>query len=180
MPIDWPSSSGNGIEPKSSTIWCVSYSRPTAVTRTLPATVAMTDADAAFGPYRLVYACAADHGGRVAPYWLLCNAVAPGGNIWIELEVAGSEATLRVRDDGKGIPHEMQKEIFKPLVTGRSGQGGTGLGLAVSDRIVRGLGGSITVASEPGCGAEFRVRLPLLVTTAEVQGIPDDASTDHR
>lgn len=108
------------------------------------------------------------------------DAVSPGGNIWIELEVDGGEALLRVRDDGRGIPREMQQQIFKPLVTGRRGQGGTGLGLAVSDRIVRGLGGSITVASEPGRGAEFRVRLPLLVTTTVEQGTPDDAHTDHR
>ncbi|MBI2212677.1 MAG: hypothetical protein HYU52_03450 [Acidobacteria bacterium] len=108
------------------------------------------------------------------------DAVRPGGNIWIELEVSGSEALLRVRDDGRGIPIEMQKQIFKPLVTGRRGQGGTGLGLAVSDRIVRGLGGTISVASEPGRGAEFRVRLPLLVTTAVQQGNTDDARTDHR
>ncbi len=108
------------------------------------------------------------------------DAVRPGGNIWIDLELASGEALFRVRDDGRGIPREMQKEIFKPLVTGRRGQGGTGLGLAVSDRIVRGLGGSISVESEPGKGTEFRVRLPLLVTTTEVSETPSDANTDHR
>jgi signal transduction histidine kinase len=108
------------------------------------------------------------------------DAVRPGGNIWIELTVAGHDAILRVRDDGRGIAPELQKDIFKPLVTGRRGQGGTGLGLAVSDRIVRGLGGSISVNSEPGRGAEFRVRLPLLVTTTETCGTPGDANPDHR
>ncbi|MCM2316711.1 MAG: ATP-binding protein [Thermoanaerobaculia bacterium] len=108
------------------------------------------------------------------------DAVQQGGNIWIDLAVAGSDAVLRVRDDGRGIPPELQKDIFKPLVTGRRGQGGTGLGLAVSDRIVRGLGGSIAVNSEPGRGAEFRVRLPLLVTTTEAVGTPGDANPDHR
>jgi len=47
---------------------------PTAVTRTLPVTVAVTVFSAAFGPYRLVNGCAADQGGTVAPYCALLNA----------------------------------------------------------------------------------------------------------
>jgi hypothetical protein len=50
MPIDCPSSTGNGIAAKSDTIWWVSYSFPTWVTRTLPVTVAMIADSAAFGP----------------------------------------------------------------------------------------------------------------------------------
>ena len=55
----------------------MSYSRPTSVTRTLPVTVAVTVFSAAFGPYRLVYACAADHGGSVAPHCDATNARSP-------------------------------------------------------------------------------------------------------
>ena len=51
MPIDWPSSTGNGIEPKSSTMWCVWLSKPASVQLTLPTTVAVVGF---FGPYRLV------------------------------------------------------------------------------------------------------------------------------
>lgn len=91
------------------------------------------------------------------------DAVDHGGNVWIGVERTDGEALLTVRDDGRGIPREIIGDIFKPLVTGKRGQGGTGLGLAVSDRIVRGLGGSITVVSEEGKGAEFRVRIPVLV-----------------
>jgi hypothetical protein len=49
-PMDWPSSTGKGMAPKSSITWCVSYSRPTCVTRTLPTTVAVTVFSAALGP----------------------------------------------------------------------------------------------------------------------------------
>jgi hypothetical protein len=90
------------------------------------------------------------------------DAVESGGNVWIEVERLNGEAILIVRDDGRGIEKDLIKDIFKPLVTGKRGQGGTGLGLAVSDRIVRGLGGSISVHSEEGKGAEFRVRIPVL------------------
>jgi signal transduction histidine kinase len=90
------------------------------------------------------------------------DAVDHGGNVWIDVDRHDGEATLVVRDDGRGIPADLVADIFKPLVTGKRGQGGTGLGLAVSDRIVRGLGGVISVDSEEGKGAEFRVRIPVL------------------
>ncbi len=51
MPIDWPSSTGNGMLPKSSTTWCVSFSKPVSVQLKLPATVAVI---ACFVPYRLL------------------------------------------------------------------------------------------------------------------------------
>ena len=41
MPIDWPSSTGNGIEPRSSTMWCVSLLKPASVQLKLPTTVAV-------------------------------------------------------------------------------------------------------------------------------------------
>ena len=50
MPMDWPSSTGKGMVPKSRMMWCVSYSVPTSVTRTLPATVAVTVFSAARAP----------------------------------------------------------------------------------------------------------------------------------
>jgi hypothetical protein len=50
MPMLCPSSTGNGVLPKSSTMWCVSYKAPTSVTRTLPDTVAVKLRDADLGP----------------------------------------------------------------------------------------------------------------------------------
>ncbi|MCY1311712.1 hypothetical protein D9M70_620500 [compost metagenome] len=51
MPIDWPSSTGNGTTPKSSTMWCVSLSKPASVQLKLPTTVAVVGV---FGGKRLV------------------------------------------------------------------------------------------------------------------------------
>jgi two-component system NtrC family sensor kinase len=90
------------------------------------------------------------------------DAVSRRGNIWIELREAGEQAVLAVRDDGRGIHPELQQRIFQPLVTTKGGRGGTGLGLAIVDRIVRGLGGEITLQSSPGKGATFSVHLPLV------------------
>jgi len=88
------------------------------------------------------------------------DAVAEGGNIHV---TAGEEqdcVVIRVRDDGKGITADMIGRIFEPLVTTKRGQGGTGLGLAISRRIIDATDGEIDVASTPGQGAEFSIKLP--------------------
>src|SRR5664279_2568797 len=74
MPIDCPSSTGNGMAPKSSTTWCVWLWKPASVQLTLPTTVAVVGL---FGPNRLVYACAADQGGTVEPQAALLNGASP-------------------------------------------------------------------------------------------------------
>jgi two-component system NtrC family sensor kinase len=88
------------------------------------------------------------------------DAVCEGGNIWIEALEENDCAVIRVKDDGKGIASEMLGRIFEPLVTTKRGQGGTGLGLAISRRIIHAADGQIEVASTPGHGAEFSIKLP--------------------
>jgi hypothetical protein len=72
---------------------------------------------------------------------------------------APREVAIHVIDTGPGIPAEKHAEIFRPYVTGR--KGGSGLGLAVTRRIVEEHGGRIDLFSEPGKGSDFVVRLPL-------------------
>lgn len=69
------------------------------------------------------------------------------------------EVAIHVIDTGPGIPAEKHAEIFRPYVTGR--KGGSGLGLAVTRRIVEEHGGRIELFSEPGKGSDFVVRLPI-------------------
>jgi PAS domain S-box-containing protein len=65
---------------------------------------------------------------------------------------------LEVRDTGQGIPPDDLTRIFAPLFTTK-GEGGTGLGLAVSRRIVEAHGGSIDVSSVVGSGTRFLITL---------------------
>jgi signal transduction histidine kinase len=68
-------------------------------------------------------------------------------------------ATVRVRDNGPGIPPEKLERVFNPFFTTKAS--GTGLGMAIAKKIVEAHEGSIDATSEPGRGAEFVVVLPL-------------------
>jgi signal transduction histidine kinase len=74
---------------------------------------------------------------------------------------AGDEVVVRVRDNGTGIPEEVQQKIFQPFFTTKPSGEGTGLGLSLSyDLVVKGHGGTLEVDSEEGDYTEFTMRLP--------------------
>jgi PAS domain S-box-containing protein len=98
---------------------------------------------------------------------LLDNAIKyspDGGEVAVELAGGHGRVRLTVRDCGLGIPVSEQERIFEkfyrldPALT--RGVGGSGLGLFISRELVSRMGGSLTVRSEPGEGAEFVVDLP--------------------
>ena len=72
----------------------------------------------------------------------------------------GQAVSLQVRDHGRGMTPEVQERIFEPFFTTRRDAGGTGLGLAVSLRLVEELGGVLYCASRAGQGACFSLILP--------------------
>jgi len=76
-----------------------------------------------------------------------------------------------VRDNGMGIPKENLSKVFIPFFTTKTDWEGTGLGLAVVNRIVDDLGGAIDVTSEQGEGATFIVRIPVLESGAGLSGM---------
>ena len=72
--------------------------------------------------------------------------------------LAGSELWIRVRDNGPGIDAASREKIFSPFYTSKST--GTGLGLALSKKVVDAHGGAIELESEPGEGSEFVLTFP--------------------
>ena len=96
-------------------------------------------------------ACKFTKQGEVA---LHVRKVVDGRN-WIEFAVA---------DSGIGMTAEQQAKLFQDFIQADSlttrRYGGTGLGLALSRKLARMMGGDVTVTSEPGKGSVFTVRLP--------------------
>lgn len=76
----------------------------------------------------------------------------------IFIENGGCGATLRVRDNGCGIPADRIDRVFNPFFTTK--ERGTGLGMAISKKIVEAHDGTIDVVSQPGRGTEFVIGLP--------------------
>jgi CheY-like chemotaxis protein len=81
-----------------------------------------------------------------------CEPPAGAGDAWDD------SVLVSISDTGKGIAPEIVDRIFDPYFTTK--QTGSGLGLSTSLAIVRRHGGDIRVASEPGVGTEFEIRLP--------------------
>jgi signal transduction histidine kinase len=79
--------------------------------------------------------------------------------LFIENGTRAAAATVRVRDNGCGIPPDKLERIFNPFFTTK--EKGTGLGMAISRKIVEAHEGAIDVVSEAGRGTEFQVTLPL-------------------
>jgi PAS domain S-box-containing protein len=75
--------------------------------------------------------------------------------------LTGDRVVIEVRDTGPGISPEVRGRLFDPFFTTKPVGVGTGLGLFICQSIVRSMGGEISVESEPGQGAVFRVSLPL-------------------
>jgi two-component system, NtrC family, sensor kinase len=75
--------------------------------------------------------------------------------------VSGTRVRISVSDTGPGIDPTDRERIFDPFFTTKPIGVGTGLGLAVSRRIVQALGGELTVVSEPGHGSTFHLVLPV-------------------
>lgn len=80
--------------------------------------------------------------------------------VWIRTYATASEICIAVQDNGVGIEAEDLRQLFDPFFTTRKEQGGTGLGLTISNSLIQRMGGYIDVQSEPGAGARFVVHLP--------------------
>ncbi|MEM1024953.1 MAG: ATP-binding protein [Myxococcota bacterium] len=102
------------------------------------------------------------------------DATREGQPIHVRTSRMGDRVRLQVRDEGRGIPPAELSQIFIPFFTTK--QSGTGLGLAVCQRIVSAHGGEIQAASNPGEGASFTITLPV----AGPESTPREREPDMR
>ncbi|MEY8839046.1 ATP-binding protein, partial [Cribrihabitans sp. XS_ASV171] len=118
------------------------------------------------------------------------DAMPTGGEIRIETEVvtlaspmerdratlpAGDWVTVKVIDEGTGIPADLRRKIFEPFYTTKRTGEGTGLGLSTAYGIVKQTGGFIFVDSVEGAGSEFTLYFPAVSPDASLPRPTPDA-----
>jgi signal transduction histidine kinase len=94
---------------------------------------------------------------------LIGNAIRhspPGGRIHLAFGKDGELARVTVTDEGSGVAEKDRERIFERFERARAKEDGAGLGLAISRRLARSLGGDVTLDSAPGEGARFSLTLP--------------------
>jgi two-component system C4-dicarboxylate transport sensor histidine kinase DctB len=78
----------------------------------------------------------------------------------VDAGIDGARVRITVTDSGPGIPEDVRAHLFEPFFTTKPQGKGLGLGLAISEQIVRGFGGQLRAESPPEGGARFIIDLP--------------------
>jgi len=89
------------------------------------------------------------------------QAMPDGGKLLVQTQVQEGQVVCTVKDSGVGMTEEVLDRLFVPFFTTKEVNQGTGLGLPVVHGIVTSHGGVIEVASTPGQGSTFTIRLPI-------------------
>jgi signal transduction histidine kinase len=104
------------------------------------------------------------------------QAMSQGGELHVTLREEGRIAAIEISDSGAGIPDDIRAKIFDLYFTTR--KDGSGIGLAMTYRIIQLHNGSIDVQSEPNIGSTFTLKLPLLASAeGKLRGSQLDKAT---
>jgi signal transduction histidine kinase len=96
------------------------------------------------------------------------QAMLEGGDLMVRTSRQGEWARVEITDTGIGMPEEIRSKIFDAYFSSK--KGGTGLGLAMTRRIVEEHHGNIEVHSEPGKGTCFVISLPMVTQEIDTAG----------
>jgi signal transduction histidine kinase len=113
---------------------------------------------------------------------LVDNALQYGGHATIAVTDSNDELTIRVLDNGPGIPEAELDRVFEPFYRLESSRnretGGTGLGLSIARDVAQAHGGSLTLANRSEGGLEARLVLPRLQSVTIAYGTPGERPVD--
>jgi PAS domain S-box-containing protein len=90
-----------------------------------------------------------------------------GGTVRVSTRQSGHWIVVRISDTGGGIPEDVMGKLFVPFFTTR--KTGSGLGMAVTRRIIENHGGEIEIESELGAGTTVEMRIPIVRSTQEAE-----------
>lgn len=99
-------------------------------------------------------------------------AIEGNGDVYINVKRAGENVEIEFRDTGKGIKKENLSKVFDPFFTTKPVGQGTGLGMSISYRVIQNHFGTISVESELGQGATFKISLPVNHPVKKKDSIP--------
>lgn len=127
------------------------------------------------------------YGGQINQVFMniLDNAAAAiegNGDVYITVKRAGENVEIQFKDTGKGIKKENLSKVFDPFFTTKPVGQGTGLGMSISYRVIQNHFGSISVESELGQGATFKIVLPINHPAKKEDGAPallETANGEH-
>ena len=88
-------------------------------------------------------------------------AIQEKGDVWIRLKSDGKNAIIEFEDNGCGMDETTRKKVFDPFFTTKAVGQGTGLGMAISYKVIKNHKGNIELVSEPDKGSKFTITLPL-------------------
>ncbi len=92
------------------------------------------------------------------------------GKIQISTQALADHVAIRIKDNGHGIPTDIQQQVFDPFFTTKPVGSGTGMGLAISYQIiVQEHQGNLSCSSDPDWGTEFLIIIPIHVNTKEAE-----------
>jgi two-component system NtrC family sensor kinase len=92
-------------------------------------------------------------------------AIQEKGDVWIRLKADTQKAIIEFEDNGVGMEEKVLKKVFDPFFTTKAVGQGTGLGMAISYKVIKNHNGNITIKSEEGKGTKFVIELPLKMGT---------------
>lgn len=87
------------------------------------------------------------------------QALEKGGTITVEMGISNQICTVSISDTGSGIPQELQAKVFQPNFSTKTD--GMGLGLAIAQKVIEDLNGTVALRSEVGKGTTVEMRIPL-------------------
>ena len=94
-------------------------------------------------------------------------AIKEKGDVWIRLKNEGDHIQLEFEDNGCGMEEKVAHKVFDPFFTTKPVGQGTGLGMAISYKVIKNHKGNITISSQEGKGTKFTITLPIKMTDAE-------------